>query len=94
MPDLSGNTNLETFFLENFTLDGWESTALPSSLTELVLYGGALYQSEVDDILAQLDTAGASNGQTDLRGNTAPSATGLAAKTSLEGKGWTVLVDT
>jgi len=52
----------------------------------------ALTQSSVDNILVSIDTAGQSNGTLNIGGGTSssPSATGLAAKTSLEGKGWTV----
>jgi hypothetical protein len=38
-------------------------------------------------------TGAPGNGTLDLSGNAAPSATGLTAKTSLEGKGWTVTVE-
>jgi len=53
----------------------------------------ALTQSSVDNILVSIDAAGQSNGTLNITGGTssAPSATGLAAKTSLrEGKGWAV----
>jgi hypothetical protein len=52
----------------------------------------ALTQQSVDNILVSIDTAGASNGTLGIDGgtNATPSAVGLAAKASLEGKGWTV----
>jgi hypothetical protein len=52
----------------------------------------ALNQTSVDNILVSLDTAGQSNGTVGIYGGTsaAPSATGLAAKASLQAKGWTV----
>ena len=52
----------------------------------------ALNQTSVDNILVSLNTAGRSNGTVDLNGGTsaAPGATGLAAKASLQAKGWTV----
>jgi hypothetical protein len=55
----------------------------------------ALDQTSVDNILVSLDTAGQSNGTVNIDGGTsaAPSATGLAAKVSLEGKGWTVVTN-
>lgn len=55
----------------------------------------ALSQESVDNILLSIDTAGQSNGTLSISGGTsaAPSATGLAAKASLEGKGWTVTVN-
>lgn len=51
-----------------------------------------LDQISVDNILVSIDSAGQSGGTLDLDGGTSspPSATGLAAKSSLEGKGWTV----
>lgn len=57
--------------------------------------GCALSQQSVDNILVSLDTAGQSNGIVNIDGGTsaAPGATGLAAKASLQGKGWTVLTN-
>lgn len=54
-----------------------------------------LSQASVDDILAKIDGAGASNGSLNLSGgtNAIPSAAGLLSKTSLEGRGWTVIVN-
>ena len=48
----------------------------------------------IDNILRSLDTAGQINGTFDQSGGQAPSAVGLAAKTSLETKGWTITVTT
>jgi len=55
----------------------------------------ALNQTSVDNILVSIDTAGQINGTLNMTGGTssAPSAVGLAAKASLEGKGWTVTVN-
>lgn len=55
----------------------------------------ALTQTAVDNILVELSTNGVLNGNANLRfpSNAIPSATGLAAKTVLEGNGWTVLVN-
>lgn len=52
----------------------------------------ALSQQSVDNILVSLDTAGQSNGIVNIDGGTSspPGAAGLAAKASLQGKGWTV----
>ena len=54
-----------------------------------------LTETAVDDILVALDDNGEASGSVYLNGgtNAIPSATGLAAKTSLEGKGWSVLVN-
>ena len=55
----------------------------------------ALTETAVDDILVILSNNGVSNGEVTLDGGTSatPSATGLAAKTVLEGNGWTVSVN-
>jgi hypothetical protein len=55
----------------------------------------ALDQTSVDNILVSLDAAGESNGTVDISGGTSspPGVAGLSAKTSLEGKGWEVLVN-
>lgn len=52
----------------------------------------ALSQSTVDDILVKFAATTAINGQLNLDGgtNAAPSSTGLAAKATLQGRGWTV----
>jgi hypothetical protein len=55
----------------------------------------ALSQESVDNILVSLDTAGQSNGVVNLDGGTssAPGTAGLAAKASLQAKGWTVITN-
>jgi hypothetical protein len=55
----------------------------------------ALNQTSVDNILVSLDTSGITNKIVHINGGTssAPGAAGLAAKASLEGKGWTVLTN-
>ena len=57
--------------------------------------GCALTETAVDDILVVLSNNGQSNGYVGLDGGTSaiPSATGLAAKTTLEGNGWVVDVN-
>ncbi len=56
--------------------------------------GCALSSQSVDNILVSLDTAGQSNGTVliDQGTNSYPGAAGLAAKTSLEARGWTVII--
>jgi hypothetical protein len=55
----------------------------------------ALSQQSVDNILVSIDTAGQNNGVLYIDGGTsaAPGTAGLAAKASLQGKGWTVLTN-
>ncbi len=49
--------------------------------------------TEINNILAVLDTLGHTNGTADLRNNTAPGAEGLTSIDNLTGKGWTVNYD-
>ena len=53
-----------------------------------------LTQQSIDNILESLDVAGQINGTFDQTGGQAPSSVGLAAKASLEAKGWTISVTT
>ena len=53
-----------------------------------------LNTQSIDNILQSLDVAGQINGTFDQTGGQAPSSVGLAAKASLEAKGWTISVTT
>ena len=53
-----------------------------------------LNTQSIDNILQSLDFAGQINGTFDQTGGQAPSSVGLAAKASLESKGWTISVTT
>lgn len=53
----------------------------------------ALSSSQVDAALVYIDSLGRNNGECNLTGNAAPTAIGLAARASLIGRGFTVLVD-
>jgi hypothetical protein len=57
--------------------------------------GCALNQTSVDNILVSLDTAGQSNGSVHISGGTSasPGSAGLAAKSSLQSKGWIVITN-
>lgn len=61
---------------------------------QIDLHTNSLGQSAVDAVLATVNGWGTSGGGLNLAGNAAPSSTGLAAKTALEGRGWTVTVAT
>jgi hypothetical protein len=78
---ISGNS-----FLTNITLGN------SLNCLNIDLSGNALSQSSVNAILVAIDTAGYSNGTLNLGAgtNSAPSGAGSTAKTSLQGKGWTV----
>ena len=66
-----------------------------NNLTSLNMSGCALTQTAVNTILTNLDSNGTTDGLVNLSGgtNSAPSGAGLTAKTSLEGKNWTVVVN-
>ena len=79
-------TSLGTSALQTVTL-----TTVP--LLEYCRFpGAALNVASVNAILQALDANGISNGTLDLSGGTsaAPTGAGVTAKTSLQGKGWTV----
>jgi len=93
--DMSGVVNLaDAEFFQNPNL-----TSLIIADTQPIFYlsvrNCALTETAVDDILVILSNNGVSNGEVTLDGGTSatPSATGLAAKTVLEGNGWTVSVN-
>ena len=74
------------------------TSVIISSAQPITFFNGAdcgLTETAVDDILVALDDNGYPSGAVYLDGgtNAIPSATGLAAKTSLEGKAWTVQVN-
>ena len=85
--DLNGNSQLTRVIISSSQLlgDGWS----------IYLYDCGLTQLAVDNILVALSTNGVLNGSIEMDGgtNAAPSATGLAAKSVLEGNGWEVLVN-
>ncbi len=82
--------------LNSQQIEELDVTNLPG-LTQLAMGGGNLLTSQnVDALLVTLDNAGLNNGFFDTTGQSPaapPGATGLAAKASLEGKGWTVVTD-
>ena len=93
--DMSGVVNLEdASFFQNTNL-----TSLIIADTQPIFYldvnNCALTETAVDDILVILSNNGVSNGEVTLDGGTSatPSATGLAAKTVLEGNGGMVSVN-
>lgn len=64
----------------------------PATNFEGAFTGCALTQASVDNILVSINAAGKSGGTLNMNGGTSspPSATGIAAKNSLIGRGWTV----
>lgn len=66
--------------------------ATPCTNFTSAFVGCALTQTSVDNILVSIELAGTSNGTLNITGGTSstPSAIGLAAKTLLQARGWTV----
>jgi hypothetical protein len=97
--DLSGLPSLNGVDLESNT--GLTSVVITSSQPlgdngeGIYLHYCSLTEESVDAILVALSTNGILNGYIDLAGgsNAPPSVTGLAAKSVLEGNGWTVEVN-
>lgn len=69
--------------------------ALPATISDLDMNDNALNVAKVSDLLVALDTSGVLSGTVDLQMAPAaiPNTAGQTAKTNLEGKGWTVLVN-
>lgn len=85
--DLSGNTSLTSVtILDTQPLGDGQS---------IDIYGCALLPSVVDNILIAIAANAINNGYVDLAGgtNAIPGVAGLAAKVTLEGKSWTVDVN-
>lgn len=91
--DASALVDLTTLYLNNNSL--LAITIANPLVSWLVASGNALDEASVDGVLVQLVANGLSSGHVDLSGgtNSPPSATGLAAKATLEGLGWTVTVN-
>lgn len=62
-------------------------------IVQLEVRDSALDQAAVDSALVAMEAFGTSGNTIVLTGNSVPSATGLAARDSLVGRGWTVEVD-
>jgi len=76
--------------LANFPANMFDATPCTNFTSAFV--GCALTQTSVDNILVSINTANTSNGTLNMTGgiSATPSATGLAAKTALQARGWTV----
>ena len=84
-------------FAINSTLDAHGNTLTSTTLSgcsgldDIDLSNNNFNQTNIDYILTTIDTLGNTNGDIDLTGtnNSYPGSTGVAAISSLEGKGWT-----
>jgi len=88
---MTGDLYLSNASVSAYTATSWPCNTENGQTIDLDDLG--LTQGECDNILCHLDTKGITGGVLDLTGNSIPSATGLACKTNLEGKGWTISVD-
>jgi hypothetical protein len=83
--------------LENFRLQICGISVLDISNNPLIILlaadANSLPEAQVDDVLIKLDAAGLSDGEVILTNNAPPGAPGLAAKASLQAKGWNVDTD-
>jgi Leucine-rich repeat (LRR) protein len=90
---LSGTYSWEGLQLSDTNIDTYTSTTLPAWDCYINLNNLNLSQTEVDDFLTDLDTAGGTGGVLTMAGTSTPSATGETAIDSLRAKGWTVTVE-
>ncbi|MCP4545337.1 MAG: hypothetical protein GY835_02585, partial [bacterium] len=91
MSDLSPLTELETLYLHS-TAVGVDTGALaPWDDATIWAQDCSWTATEVDDFLIYLDAAGGDDGTADVSGtNATRTSASNAAKTSLEGRGWTI----
>ena len=78
--------------LANFPTNMFDNT--PATDYENAFHQTNLSQTSIDNILVSIDTSGVTNGTFKQSGGSTPSATGLAANTSLVAKGWTIVYTT
>ena len=90
--DVSALTSLTYLSCGNNSISTLDVSAL-TNLTTLYCGNNSMNSAMVDTVLTDLDNGGAINGTVNISDNAVPGAAGLTAKTNLEGKGWTVMVD-
>jgi hypothetical protein len=92
--DLTGSTGISYLGLYENSLTSIDLTGLVN-LYDVNLFNNGLSQESVDYILTFLANGSVSGGSVDLSGgtNAVPSAIGLAAKSTLEARNWSVTVN-
>ena len=95
--DVTIPTNLATTYVNSNQLTYPSTGKCLSTVTKnsakCYMLNNGMVQGHVDNVLADLVTSGTTGGTLNIAGsNAAPSAAGLANKTTLEGRGWTVTV--
>ena len=95
--DFSSGTSFNSTWQGCLLLKGFPANAFDNctatDFTE-AFRNTALNTQSIDGILESLDFAGQINGTFDQSGGQTPSSAGLAAKTSLEAKGWSITITT
>lgn len=95
--DFSSGTDFNSAWVNCSSLKHFPANAFDNcTATDFndAFYNTNLSEQSIDGILESLDVAGQINGTFTQSGGEAPSSVGLAAKTSLEAKGWTISVTT
>ena len=90
--DVHALTNLIYFGCQNNNISFLDVSAL-TKLRKLHCHNNSMNQDMVDIILCDADNYGTSDGDLNISGNAAPSATGVACKNNLVSRGWTVTTD-
>lgn len=93
IPSMTGLSSLTGLYCDNNSITGYTASTLSATLLTFNTHNNSLDVDSVNQILIDLDTAGASNGTCNVSGNTAPTGAGATAKTNLQGKNWTVTTD-
>jgi hypothetical protein len=93
--DTSNGTDFSAAWAECSSLTSFPANmfdACPATNFTNAFVNCALNQTSIDNILVSIAAAGTSGGTLNMTGgtNATPSATGLAAKATLVGRGWTV----
>lgn len=93
-PSFAG-TALNQVYLNNMGCVGWDGGVIPVTLTYIEMEGNAFSEAAVDALLVACVTANFNDGEIRLNQGTsaAPGVAGIAAKATLEGRGWTVAVN-
>ena len=97
MLDFSSATTFDSAWSSCVLLKGFPANAFDNcTATDFAnaFDGTGLNTQSIDNILQSIDVAGQINGTFKQTGGQAPSSVGLAAKASLEAKGWTIIVTT
>ena len=95
--DFSSATTLNSAWSQCVLLKGFPANAFDNcTATDFAnaFDSTGLNTQSIDNILQSIDVAGQINGTFNQTGGQAPSSVGLAAKASLEAKGWTIIVTT